>query len=62
MFCCVVMGANDRQRSRTQNEILASKRELRVKTLNIRIPTLLRVTTLHYITLTRRILKFVRLH
>ena len=49
MFCCVVMGANDRQRSRTQNEIIASKRELRVKTLNIRIPTLLRVTTLHYI-------------
>ena len=48
MFCCVVMGANARRCSRTQNEIIASKRELPVKTLNIRILMYLRVTTLHY--------------
>ena len=39
MFHCVVMGANAKGGSRTQNEIIASKRELSVKTLNIRIPT-----------------------
>ena len=39
-FCCVVMGVNARRCSRTQNEIIiASKRELPVKTLNIRILT-----------------------
>ena len=35
-FRCVVMGANARRCSRTQNEILASKRELPVK--NIKHP------------------------
>ena len=36
----IVMGANAKRGSRTQNEIIASKRELPVKkTLNIRIPT-----------------------
>ena len=38
-FHCVVMGANAKRGSRTQNEIVASKRELPVKTLNIRILT-----------------------
>ena len=38
-FRCVVMGANARRCSRTQNEIIASKRELPVKTLNICILT-----------------------
>ena len=38
-FRCVVMGANTRRCSRMQNEIIASKRELLVKTLNIRILT-----------------------
>ena len=42
-FHCVVMGANAKRGSRTQNEIVASKRELPVK--NIKHP---RVTTLHY--------------
>ena len=36
-FRCVVMGANARRCLWTQNEIIASKRELPVKTLNIRI-------------------------
>ena len=48
MFYRVVMGANAKRCSRTPNEIIASKRELPVKTLNIRIHTYLRVTTLHY--------------
>ena len=39
VFHCVVMGANARRCSRMQNEIIASKRELPVKTLNIRILT-----------------------
>ena len=39
MFHCVVMGANAKRGSRTQNEKIASKWELPVKTLNIRIPT-----------------------
>ena len=38
-FRCVIMGANTRRCSRKQNEIIASKRELLVKTLNIRILT-----------------------
>ena len=37
MLRCVAMGANARQCSRMQYEIIASKRELPVKTLNIRI-------------------------
>ena len=47
MFYCVVMGANAKQCSRTPNEIIASKRELPVKTLNIRIHTY--SLLLHYI-------------
>ena len=38
-FRCVAMGANAKQCSRTQNKIIASKRELLVKTLNIHILT-----------------------
>ena len=38
-FRCVVMGANIKRFLRTQNEIIASKRELPVKTLNICILT-----------------------
>ena len=44
----VVMGANAKRGSRTQNEIIASKRELPVKTLNIRIHTLI-ISTLSYL-------------
>ena len=36
-FRCVVMGANARRCERTQNEIIASKTELLVKKLNVRI-------------------------
>ena len=36
MFHCLVMGANAKRGSRTQNEIVASKRELPVK--NIKHP------------------------
>ena len=39
VFWCVVMGANARRCSRTQNEKIASKRGLPVKKLNIRILT-----------------------
>ena len=39
MFRCVVMGANVKLYLQTQNEIIASKRELPVKILNIRILT-----------------------
>ena len=39
VFRCVVMGANARRCSGTQNEIIASKRVLQVKTLNIHIRT-----------------------
>ena len=38
-FRCVVMGANARRCSRMQNETITYKRELPVKTLNIRILT-----------------------
>ena len=38
-FRCVVMGANAKRCSQTKNEIIASKRDLPVKTLNIRILT-----------------------
>ena len=38
-FHCVVMGANARRCSRTQNEVIVSKRELPVKTINILILT-----------------------
>ena len=38
-FRCVVMGANARRCSQMQNEIIVSKRELPVKTLNTRILT-----------------------
>ena len=36
VFCCIVMGANTKRCSRTPNEIIASKRKLPLKTLNIR--------------------------
>ena len=47
MFYRVVMGANAKRCLRTTNEIIASKRELPVKTLNIRIHTY--SVLLHYI-------------
>ena len=47
MFYRVVMGANAKRCLRTPNEIIASKRELPVKTLNIRIHTYSML--LHYI-------------
>ena len=45
---CVVMGANTRRYSRTQNEIIASKLELSVKTLNTSV-FLRSSMLLHYI-------------
>ena len=47
-FHCLVMGANAKRGSRTQNEIVASKRELPVK--NIKHPYSY-VTPCYYITL-----------
>ena len=47
MFYLVVMGANSKRCSRTPNEIIASKGELPVETLNIRI--LMYSVLLHYI-------------
>ena len=47
MFFGVVIGANAKRCSRTPNEIIASKRELPVKTLNIRIH--MYSVLLHYI-------------
>ena len=62
MFHCVVMGANTKRGSRTQNEIVASKRELPVK--NIKHPysyvtpcysiTLSHIITVHLYVLIRK--------
>ena len=51
VFRCVVMGANAKRCSRTQNEIIASKRELPVKNNPYSY-----VTPCYYITLSRCIL------
>ena len=58
-FCYVVMGANARRRSWTQNKIIASKTELAVKKLNsvfLRYSVIL-ITLLRYVTLRKGILR-----